>query len=74
VQKIRAAVLERFGEPLAVQEVDLAPPSAGEVQVRLAAIDVDSFISHRLRLEKVNEGFDLMHRQDGIRSVIELGA
>ena len=36
-------------------------------------IDVDSFISHRLRLEQVNDGFDLMHRQDGIRSVIELG-
>jgi S-(hydroxymethyl)glutathione dehydrogenase / alcohol dehydrogenase len=36
-------------------------------------IDVDSFISHRLSLEQVNDGFDLMHRQDGIRSVIELG-
>jgi S-(hydroxymethyl)glutathione dehydrogenase/alcohol dehydrogenase len=36
-------------------------------------IDVDSFISHRLTLDQVNEGFELMHRQDGIRSVIELG-
>jgi S-(hydroxymethyl)glutathione dehydrogenase/alcohol dehydrogenase len=35
-------------------------------------IDVDSFISHRLTLEQVNDGFELMHRQDGIRSVIEL--
>ena len=34
-------------------------------------IDVDSFVSHRLTLEEVNDGFDLMHRQDGIRSVIE---
>jgi S-(hydroxymethyl)glutathione dehydrogenase/alcohol dehydrogenase len=34
-------------------------------------IDVDSFISHRISLENVNEGFDLMHKQDGIRSVIE---
>ena len=33
-------------------------------------IDVDSFISHRLALEQVNDGFELMHRQDGIRSVI----
>src|SRR4051812_23912470 len=33
-------------------------------------IDVDSFISHRLTLEEVNEGFELMERQDGIRSVI----
>jgi S-(hydroxymethyl)glutathione dehydrogenase/alcohol dehydrogenase len=35
-------------------------------------IDVDPFISHRLSLDQVNEGFDLMHAQDGIRSVIEL--
>jgi S-(hydroxymethyl)glutathione dehydrogenase / alcohol dehydrogenase len=35
-------------------------------------IDVDSFISHRLTLDQVNDGFELMHRQDGIRSVIDL--
>ena len=29
--KIRAAVLEEFGRPLEVQEVDLAEPKAGEV-------------------------------------------
>jgi S-(hydroxymethyl)glutathione dehydrogenase/alcohol dehydrogenase len=33
-------------------------------------IDVDAFISHRMSLENVNRGFDLMHDQDGIRSVI----
>jgi S-(hydroxymethyl)glutathione dehydrogenase / alcohol dehydrogenase len=37
-------------------------------------IDVDSFISHRLTLDQINDGFELMHRQDGIRSVIELPA
>jgi S-(hydroxymethyl)glutathione dehydrogenase/alcohol dehydrogenase len=35
-------------------------------------IDVDPFISHRLRLEEINRGFELMEAQDGIRSVIEL--
>jgi S-(hydroxymethyl)glutathione dehydrogenase / alcohol dehydrogenase len=34
-------------------------------------IDVDSLISHKLSLDRVNEGFDLMHAQDGIRSVID---
>jgi S-(hydroxymethyl)glutathione dehydrogenase/alcohol dehydrogenase len=34
-------------------------------------VDVDSFISHRLPLDDVNRGFDLMHHQDGIRSVIQ---
>ena len=38
--KIRAAVLEEFGEPLVVQEVELAEPQAGEVLVRLDACGV----------------------------------
>lgn len=35
-------------------------------------IDVDSFVSHRISLDDVNRGFELMEAQDGIRSVIEL--
>jgi S-(hydroxymethyl)glutathione dehydrogenase / alcohol dehydrogenase len=38
--KMRAAVLEEFGEPLEVQEVELADPKAGEVLVRLEACGV----------------------------------
>ena len=38
--KMRAAVLERFGEPLEVQEVELEEPKAGEVLVRLVACGV----------------------------------
>src|SRR5213596_3096096 len=38
--KIRAAVLEAFGSPLEVQELDLAEPKAGEVLVRLVACGV----------------------------------
>ena len=38
--RIRAAVLEQFGAPLAVQEIDLAEPQAGEVLVRLLACGV----------------------------------
>ena len=33
-------------------------------------IDVDPFISHRITLDDVNRGFELMEAQDGIRSVI----
>ena len=33
-------------------------------------IDIDPFISHRITLDEVNHGFELMERQDGIRSVI----
>ena len=38
--RIRAAVLEEFGQPLVVQELDLAEPKAGEVLVRLGACGV----------------------------------
>src|SRR5438132_12555282 len=34
-------------------------------------IDAESFISHRITLDDVNKGFELMEAQDGIRSVIE---
>ena len=41
------------------------------VQLHLdGELDVDPFISHRMGLEEVNRGFELMERQDGIRSVI----
>jgi S-(hydroxymethyl)glutathione dehydrogenase/alcohol dehydrogenase len=38
--RIRAAVLEEFGRPLVVQDVELAEPKAGEVLVRLVACGV----------------------------------
>jgi S-(hydroxymethyl)glutathione dehydrogenase/alcohol dehydrogenase len=38
--KMRAAVLEEFGKPLSVQEVDLQGPQPGEVLVRLEACGV----------------------------------
>jgi S-(hydroxymethyl)glutathione dehydrogenase/alcohol dehydrogenase len=34
-------------------------------------IDVDPFVSHRMPLDEVNRAFDLMHHQDGIRTVLE---
>jgi S-(hydroxymethyl)glutathione dehydrogenase/alcohol dehydrogenase len=36
-------------------------------------IDVDPFVSHKLTLDEVNRGFELMEAQDGIRSVIDFG-
>ena len=33
-------------------------------------LDVTPFLSHRITLDEVNTGFELMHHQDGIRSVI----
>jgi S-(hydroxymethyl)glutathione dehydrogenase/alcohol dehydrogenase len=41
------------------------------VQLHLdGKLDVDPFISHRITLDEVNRGFELMEHQDGIRSVI----
>ena len=38
--RMQAAVLEEFGAPLVVQDVDLADPGPGEVLVRLEACGV----------------------------------
>ena len=36
-------------------------------------IDVESLLSHRLALDEVNRGFELMETRDGVRSVIAFG-
>jgi S-(hydroxymethyl)glutathione dehydrogenase/alcohol dehydrogenase len=33
-------------------------------------IDIDSMITHKLSLEEINKGFDLMHSGESIRSVV----
>ena len=38
--RMRAAVLEDFGQPLVVQDVDIADPKAGEVLVKVKACGV----------------------------------
>jgi S-(hydroxymethyl)glutathione dehydrogenase/alcohol dehydrogenase len=37
-------------------------------------LDVDPFVSHKLTLDEVNKGFELMEAQDGIRSVIDFAS
>ncbi len=34
-------------------------------------IDIDSLITHKLPLDKINDAFDLMHSGESIRSVVE---
>ena len=34
-------------------------------------IDIDDLITHELPLERINEGFDLMHKGESIRTVVE---
>jgi S-(hydroxymethyl)glutathione dehydrogenase/alcohol dehydrogenase len=33
-------------------------------------INIDSLITHKLKLEQINEGFDLMKAGESIRSVV----
>ena len=37
-------------------------------------IDVDDLLSHRMGLDEVNDAFELMEQQDGIRTILELGS
>jgi S-(hydroxymethyl)glutathione dehydrogenase/alcohol dehydrogenase len=34
-------------------------------------IDIDSLITHKLSLERINESFELMHSGESIRTVVE---
>ena len=34
-------------------------------------IEIDPMITHKLSLEEINKGFDLMHAGESIRSVVE---
>jgi S-(hydroxymethyl)glutathione dehydrogenase/alcohol dehydrogenase len=34
-------------------------------------IEIDPMITHKLPLERINEGFDLMHEGKSIRTVVE---
>ena len=34
-------------------------------------IEIDPMITHKLKLEQINEGFELMHRGESIRAVVE---
>jgi S-(hydroxymethyl)glutathione dehydrogenase / alcohol dehydrogenase len=34
-------------------------------------IDIDDLITHKLPLDRINEGFDLMHKGESIRTVVE---
>ncbi len=34
-------------------------------------LNIDSLITHKLKLEQINEGFDLMKRGESIRAVVE---
>jgi S-(hydroxymethyl)glutathione dehydrogenase / alcohol dehydrogenase len=34
-------------------------------------INIDDLITHKLKLDDINKGFDLMHAGESIRSVVE---
>ena len=50
---MKAAVCYAFGQPLVVEEVELEPPRAGEVNVRIAACGICHSDVHMIRGEWV---------------------
>jgi S-(hydroxymethyl)glutathione dehydrogenase/alcohol dehydrogenase len=39
-------------------------------QLMEGKFDLESLITHRLRLDQINEGYEMMKRGEGIRSVV----
>ncbi|ADG16562.1 Zn-dependent alcohol dehydrogenase class III-like protein [Paraburkholderia atlantica] len=73
MMKSKGAVAWKAGAPLTIEEVDLEGPRAGEVLSEVKATGIchtDDYITHRLPLECINEGFDLMKKAESIRSVV----
>ena len=46
--KMKAAVLYKFGEPLKIEEVDIPTPASGQIVVKMQASGVAIQISMRL--------------------------
>ena len=73
--KIRAAVLEAFGTPLVVQQVDLVEPGPGEALVRLVACGVCHTDVHAADGDwPLKPGLPFIPGHEGIGIVVALGA
>ena len=69
---MKAAVLYEYGQPLALEEVELDPPQAGEVRVRIAAAGICRSDLHFMRGEaRINLPAVLGH--EGSAVVVEVG-
>jgi len=64
----RAAVLERFGEPLA--EVEVEVELAGFAPDLRGQLKLDKLISEVIGLSDATRGLEQLDRSDGARSVI----
>src|SRR2546430_4361102 len=70
---MRAAVLYETGTPLRVEDVELAPPRAGEVRVRVAAAGVCHSDYHYMRGDLVGP-LPMVLGHEGAGLVEEVGA
>jgi S-(hydroxymethyl)glutathione dehydrogenase/alcohol dehydrogenase len=71
--KVRAAVAYGVGEPLRIEELELADPGAGEVQVKLFASGLCHSDLHCLDGQTPSE-FPVVLGHEGIGEVVALGA
>lgn len=72
--QMRAAVLEAFGQPLVVKDVELAPPKAGEVLVQVKACGVCHTDLYTASGADPSGYCDCVLGHEGAGVVVELGA
>jgi len=73
-RKCKAAVLERFDEPLAVREFDVPEPAEGEVLVRLLAAGVCGSDVHMWRGKDPRTPLPLILGHEGVGEIAALGS
>jgi S-(hydroxymethyl)glutathione dehydrogenase/alcohol dehydrogenase len=73
VMKTKAAVAWQAGKPLTIEEVDLQPPKAGEVLIKLAATGVCHTDAFTLSGEDPEGVFPAILGHEGAGEVVEVG-
>ena len=71
--KIKAAVLHKVGDPLVVEEVELAPPKAHEVLVKMVATGICHSDVHVITGDSPRDYFPLILGHEGAGIVEEVG-
>ena len=71
--RIKAAVLHKVGEPLSIEEVNLDPPRAGEVLVKMVATGICHSDLHVITGDRPQEVFPVILGHEGAGIVEQVG-
>ncbi|KAJ8771737.1 hypothetical protein K2173_026914 [Erythroxylum novogranatense] len=84
---VAAAVAWEAGKPLVIEEVEVSPPLANEVRLKILftslchtdvyfweakELELEKFVTHSLPFTEIHEAFELMLKGKGLRCIIRM--